>query len=169
MTDTLQLDPVTTHAGLIERICLHETRTPGFPGYDEAESLKAMWFIRQMMANRVRYPRVFGNPVGITEAEIMRLPNQFPGFQTYPALTASAMKNVTDCVDLANNPRGYRHPLFLKHVQNAITVATAPAVPLDQFVPQAAGWKKQGSPSPGKRYTLWNTLQGNDYYITKMS
>lgn len=42
MVDLVHLDPVATHEGLIERLCLHETITPGVPGYIEADSLKAM-------------------------------------------------------------------------------------------------------------------------------
>ena len=169
MTDLVQLDPVGSHEGLLERLCLHETKTPGLPGYVAADSLKAMWFIRQFMANRIRYPLVFGNKAGITEAELMKEKDQFPGFETYPALTAAAMKNVTDCINLANDPKGWRHPLFLAHVQNALTVARASAVPADQIVPGAAGWKKEGTPSPGAKYVFWRNLQGNDYYTTPLT
>ena len=168
MADLVQLDPVGTHEGLLERLCLHETITPGMPGYVDADSIKAMWFIRQMLANRVRFPRVFGNKAGITEAEVLKLKDQFPGFETYPALTAGSMKNVTECVRLANDPKGWRHALFLKHVQNAVAVAQAAAVPADQVVAEAAGWKKHDTPSPGAKYVLWRVLQGNDYYTTPM-
>ena len=169
MADPVQLDHMATHAGLLERLCLHETITPGLPGYDDAESLKAMWFIRQMIANRLRFPRVFGNKKGLTETELMKIPKQFPGFETYPNLSSGAMVNVNQCVKLANDPHGWRHAKFLKHVQNAIVVAQAPSVPLDQAVPGAAGWKKHGAPSPGAKYAFWRTLQGNDFYTTPMS
>jgi len=170
MPDPIRLDEVGTPAGLRERLFLHETLTPAFARYDREEAFHVMWFIRQVLANRVAHPRVFGIRGTVrSEADLMAIPNQFPGFETYPRLSAAEMTNVNECVRLANATGDRRQSAYRQHVQDAITVATAPAVPIQYSAPTAAAWKRAGTPSPGAKFTLYRTMQGNDYYTTPMS
>ena len=78
------------------------------------------------------------------------------------------MVNVYGCVSLANAAHDGRQPAYRQHVEDAITVATAAVVPPDQLVLTAAAWKRHGTPSPGTKFVLYRTLQGNDYYTTPL-
>jgi len=169
MADPIQLDPEATPAGLRERLFLHETLSPGFPQYNRDDALRVMWFIRQVLANRVAHPRVFGLRSPQTEASIITDPRQFPGFEGYPHLDSGSMANVYQCVLLANAPHDRRQAAYRQHVVDAITVATAAGIPADQRVPTAGGWKRHGTPSPGPKFQFYRSLQGNDYYTTPLS
>ncbi len=55
--DVVELDPLTTTAGLMERLFLHETRSPAYgKSYSQPDSLKAMRLMRQVLRNRLKHP-----------------------------------------------------------------------------------------------------------------
>ncbi len=164
----VRFDVEATPAGLRERLFLHETLTPAYPDYSRKNSVEAMWLIRQVIANRVTFPRAFGLHAPETEARLITDPNQFPGFEGYPNLSVTAMRNVYEVERLANSPRDRRHQLYLDHLTDAIMVATAPSVPTNMLVPGIAAWKTLGTPTPGKRFKYYKTLQRTDFYTTEL-
>ena len=163
MTDTLHLDDAATNAGAMERLFLLETRTPAYGDYDEAESLRAMRIMRQVIENRLKAPRLWGAPGATTETEVIAVSSQFAGFGGYPELSADMSSLLATILKLANSAADPRRAKYARFVQDAIIAATEASPALPAYA-EAAGWRTSRHSPPGANFRLIISLQGNDFY-----
>ena len=164
MTD-LALDPLTTPAGLMERLFLHETRSPAYGrAYEQTQALKAMRLMRQVLRNRLKQPALWGAKGALDEIPLITIKSQFGEFGLYPKLPVQFMKHVNEMVSSANAPGSYLHDLNLQHVKDAILVATETVPPPDISALNVTSWRTEGASSPSARFRKVTTVQGNDFY-----
>ena len=163
--DRIELDDIGSDAGLFERVMLHETLTPGMDGYVEADSLKAMRLMRQVFANRLKNKAYFGGNAVHTALDLLRIGGQFGEFSAYPKLNAEFMKNVTQIMGIANNPKHPGFEDYRKHVENAKLAATEIAPPADAIIPNVVCWRTQGSKGSGGYMRPSVSLQRNTFYV----
>jgi len=159
------LAPAATVTGVIERVLLHEAPTPYFPIYDADESFKAMRLMRQVLRNRLKHPKDFGVPGAKDEMDVVRNPSQFAGFGKAPNMSAAFMLNVTQALEIANNPRHAKQAAFRRHVEQAITAATEASPPAEFRLPNLYYWRTGKHSDPGKRTRLYRRIQGLDFYL----
>jgi len=161
----IDLHPLSTPAGLMERLFLHETRSPAYGArYDRDESLKAMRLMRQVVANRLKHPRLWGAPGAKDEIGIITIKSQFGQFGLYPNLPPPFMAHVDAMVASANDASSSLHAANLQHVQDAVTAATEADPPADLVALAAVSWRTEGHGSPGGNFRAVVTVQGNTFY-----
>ena len=163
----LQLAPESTDAGAMERMLLLETADPSRPDYNQADSLKAMRWMKQVVDNRLAapYKSRFGEPADAkTETDIIAVGNQFAGFGDYPTLDASLKGKLAVVLHLANTPSDKRSGDYAAFVNNAILVATEAQPSTEARVLNLAAWRTKSSHPPGGDFRLYMTLQGNTFY-----
>ncbi len=108
----LALAPLSTPEGLMERLFLHETRSPGYgASYNGDEALKAMRLMRQAVENRLKAPKLWGAPGARDEIAIIANKSQFAEFGAYPNIPASFLSQVELILALATTPRTPATPL----------------------------------------------------------
>ena len=165
MSDLVQLDPLTTPAGLMERLFLHETRSPAYGrAYDQADSLKAMRLMRQVLRNRLKHPEQWGARGATDEIPLITIRSQFGQFGLYPRLPVTFMAHVEEMIASANTPGSYLHAANLAHVRDAITAATEENPPADIAALGVVSWRTAGHGSPGPRFRAVVTVQGNTFF-----
>ena len=163
----VQLAPEATDAGAMERLMLLETYSPGRVGfYDRDDSLRAMRLMRQVIANRLRAPSRYSAAGATSDTDIVKLGNQFAGFEDYPDLPASLKGNLVEILRVANAQADRRSPAYSRFVQDAITAATEASPPLGHVDTTATGWRTALHHSPGKNFRIIATLQGNTFFAT---
>lgn len=159
-----ELDPLNTPIGLMERLFLHETRTPLFPSYKREDSLKAMRLMRQALRNRLKHPREWGAAGATSIVDIITIRSQFGAFADYPDLPARFMRDPYMIVHLANAPNDPRSAKCAEHVKDAITAATEQSPPAGASVADVVAWRTENHGSPGPRFRMAITLQGNTFF-----
>lgn len=159
------LDAPTTNAGAMERLMLLETMTPARRGYDRADSIKAMRITRQIIENRLRRPAEYGAPGAATETEIVAVGTQFAGFGSYPTLDADLTGLLNLILAKAHDQKEPRQAEYSQFVLDAMTAATE-AIPSGARYADATAWRTHDHGSPGGRFRLLVSLQGNDFYAT---
>lgn len=161
----IALAPLSTPAGLMERLFLHETRSPGYgASYDADEAFKAMRLMRQAVENRLKAPKLWGAPGARDEIGIIANKSQFGEFGSYPNIPASFLSQVELILALANNAKDSRHAVYAQHVQNAIVAATEVTQPVELRGLGVVAWRTAGHGSPGRNFRAVTTLQGNTFY-----
>ncbi len=163
----LQLHPESTDAGAMERMFLLETADPSRPDYNQAASLKAMRWMKQVVDNRLAAPRKsrFGEPADAkSETDIIAVGNQFAGFGDYPELSGAFKGKLALVLHLATAPKDPRNGDYAGFVSNAILAATEVQPPTEARVPNLAAWRTKNTHSPGGDFRLYQTLQGNTFY-----
>ena len=163
----LQLHPESTDAGAMERMFLLETADPTRPDYNQADSLKAMRWMKQVVDNRLAAPKKsrFGEPSNATtETDIISVGNQFAGFGDYPELSGAFKSKLALVLHLANTANDPRNADYAGFVANAIQAATEVQPPTEARVTNLAAWRTGTSRSPGGDFKLYQTLQGNTFY-----
>ena len=159
----MKLDPPNSPTGAMERLFILETRTPAFAHtYNEADSLKAMRYMRQVIENRLKASAQWGARNAKDEVDIIAIGNQFEGFGDYPVLPASKESILADALRIANSPGDARSPIYTQFVQDAITAATE-VTPGSVLIPNLVAWRS-GPHSPGPRFKVAATVQGNTFY-----
>lgn len=155
------LPPETTASGAMARLFLLETTKPQDPRYDRTKSLEAMRLMRQTIENRLASPRHYMAAGAQDETDIIRLGNQFAGFDGYPILSSKPS------IELKLLNEGARsNPDIAQFIADAVTVATEPnPSPAVQFR-NVSAWRTEHSRSPGPRFRKLITIQGNDFYET---
>ena len=131
--------------------------------YDEAESLRAMRYMRQVVENRLKASAQWGAPHAQSEIDVIAIGNQFEGFGDYPILGADKTSILHDALRIANTPSDKRSAKYSKFVQNAILAATE-VTPASVLIPNLVAWRTLGSGSPGPRFTVAATVQSNTFY-----
>ena len=149
----------------MERLFLLETMTPVRSGYNRVDSLQAMRIMRQTIENRLRAPAQYGAAGATTETEIIAVGNQFAGFGAYPTLDADLASLLQTILEIAANKADPRQARFAQFVADAVTAATETTAPGALYA-DATAWRTQGRGSPGGRFRLLVTLQGNEFYAT---
>ena len=158
------LAPLSTPAGLLERMFLHETLTPEYADrYNRDQSLRAMRFMRQVLENRLKDAAHWGAPGARDIIPIVKAKGQFGQFALYPNLPAKFMSGVTGIVDNANSITYPKRVLFAEHIADAITAATEVVFKADIVAMRPLAWMKAGN-SPGRRFRLLEVLQGNAFF-----
>jgi hypothetical protein len=94
---------------------------------------------------------------------VIRARGQFQGFENYPACDESISHRIQQIVDVANNPEDKRSRDFTDFINAAIAVARADTIP-ETSPGKLTAWRTAGSGSPGKGFTLFRTVAGNDFY-----
>lgn len=136
------------------------------PHADSGNTVKAMGWMRRVIANRLAHPSPFGSEasggiIGVISAKKLGL--QFAGFGDYPTLSAGVAKNIADKLAIADNPKDPRHPRYLAFVQAAIDAANNPA-PADPCPTGLYFWRTAGKGGPGGRATHYQDLDGNAFF-----
>ena len=124
-----------------------------------------MRIMRQTIENRLRAPAQYGAPGATTETEIIAVGNQFAGFGSYPTLDADLASLLQTILKIAGDRTDPRQARFAQFVADAITASTEAISPGALYV-DATAWRTQGRGSPGGRFRLLVTLQGNEFYAT---
>ena len=151
----------------MERMFLLETADPTRPDYNQADSLKAMRWMKQVVDNRLAAPQKsrFGEPANATtETDIISVGNQFAGFGDYPTLSAAFKGKLALVLHLATATNDPRNADYAGFVSNAILAATEVQPPSEARVPSLAAWRTKTTRSPGGDFRLYQTLQGNTFY-----
>jgi hypothetical protein len=80
--------PESSELGIVTRMLLAESTTPGDPDFVVEESLESMQWIRHVLLNRLKFgPQYFGTgKKATTIAELIKAPNQVKGFESYPGI-----------------------------------------------------------------------------------
>jgi hypothetical protein len=94
---------------------------------------------------------------------VITAPGQFQGFRHYPHYDARIVHNLQQMVDIANNPRDRRSPLFNGFVSTAIRIASVPTIS-DPSPGALTAWRTAGSGSPGTGFQLYKTILGTSFY-----
>ena len=165
MTDAVQLAPLTTPAGLMERLFLHETRSPAYGGsYDRVASLRAMRLMRQVLHNRLKHPEQWGARNATNEIPLITIKSQFGQFGLFPRLPVTFMAQVEEMVASANSSGSYLHAANLAHVQDAILAATEASPPDEIAALGIVSWRTARHGSPGSNFRPVVTVQGNTFF-----
>ena len=146
---------------------LLETADPSRPDYNQADSLKAMRWMKQVVDNRLAAPRKwrFGEPQDAkTETDIISVGNQFAGFGDYPELSADLKSKLAVILHLAAATSDPRNRDYAGFVSNAIMAATETQPPTEARVPNLAAWRTKATRSPRGEFRLYRILQGNSFY-----
>jgi len=162
---TTMLAAPNTDAGAMERLMLLETMTPARRDYNREDSIQAMRIMRQTIENRLRTPSQYGAPDAKTETDVIAVGNQFAGFGSYPTLDADLSGLLQEILDIAQSSKDPRHLKFAQFVSDAITAATEAISPGARYA-DATAWRTHNRGSPGGRFRLIASLQGNDFYAT---
>ena len=159
----LKLDALNSPAGAMERLFMLETKSPAYVTvYDEAESLRAMRYMRQVIENRLRASAQWGARNAKDEVDIIAIGNQFEGFGDYPVLPAPKEAILSDILRIANSASDGRSGRYSQFVQDAITAARE-VTPASALIPNLVAWRS-GPHSPGQRFRVATTVQGNIFY-----
>ncbi|MDL5599109.1 hypothetical protein QS468_40815 [Bacillus subtilis] len=165
VTGKLSLPDPATDEGCLARLLLAESIAPK-PNTDNAEALKSMQWMRQVIENRMTFsePKHFGKPAGKTMTAFItaKEPLQFEGFGNYPNLGAK-QTNIDEFLRLANDGSDIRFERMRQHVQNALDVASgaklgAPA-PSKVFA-----WRTSNSGSPGGNFVKVADVGGQAFF-----
>ena len=151
----------------MERMFLLETADPSRPDYNQADSLKAMRWMKQVVDNRLAAPRKsrFGEPADAkSETDIIAVGNQFAGFGDYPTLSAAFQGKLALVLHLAGATNDPRNADYAGFVANAKTAATEVQPPTEARFPNLAAWRTKSSHAPRGDFRFYMTLQGNTFY-----
>ena len=159
----LKLDAPNSPAGAMERLFMLETKSPAYvTAYEEAESLRAMRYMRQVIENRLRASAQWGARNATSEIDMIAIGNQFEGFGDYPSLPANKEATLADILKIANSASDGRSARYTQFVQDAITAATE-VTPAAALISNLVAWRS-GPHSPGPRFRVAATVQGNTFY-----
>ncbi len=165
----IQLPAKPTVEGAVTRLLMAEARGPSAASYVEADSKTAMQWMVVVLDNRLKNnPGQFMAPNAKTLLDIIKAPKQFAGFSTYPNYDASLVNRLQAMLDIANAVKDKRSALYTTFIQNAINVGKAAPI-ADPCVTAGSkrrlcGWRTGGSGSPGGRFMLYKSFNGNDFY-----
>lgn len=159
----LVLPAENTDAGAMARLFIAEAAVPRA---DAANTVRAMGWMRRVLENRLLHGRDFDASGATTITQVIAANDrhvQFAGFSSYPTLTAGVRQNIAARLALANDGRDRRQPIYAAFVQAAIDAATTPA-PADPCPTGLWFWRTAGATGPGGRSSLFQSLDGNDFY-----
>lgn len=125
----LELPPVNSEAGIIARMLIAENIMPDdkakkFTNLDD--SLTAMQWMRIALENRLSFshPQLLQVPKGATRLpELIKSRGVIEGFDNYPDIPLSQMKNIKNAVRIANDASISTFQLYRGYIKNAIDVA----------------------------------------------
>jgi hypothetical protein len=163
--EQVSLPAAKTDAGLLTRVLLAETPTPGSPYYSsDADAETVMIWMRAVISNRLAKPSgKYASAGAKTIADVIRAEGQFKGFEDYPNIRAKITTNLDDIVKIANDGGDTRREKYKKFLNTALKVAAMPSV----TDPSGSGlyfWRTAGSGSPSPEAKVFKTLMGNTFY-----
>lgn len=159
----IELPAANADEGAMARLFIAEVAAPKTGQKDES---KAMGWMRRVLQNRLLHPRDFDAKGATRISQIIAAHDrsvQFKGFDTYPTLSAAVSKRLQDRLAIANNPRHPDQQQYLNFAKAAIKAATEDA-PADPCPTGLYFWRTHNHAGPGGKATLWQTLEGNDFY-----
>jgi hypothetical protein len=160
----IALPIASTNAGVLTRLFLAETLAPGQPGVNATTSTDAMTLMRVVLENRLATPSGrWSSANARSMADVVRAPNQFEGFSSYPSLSPDVNKLIADMLRIANDASDARQGSIRAHVERAIAIASGPR-PADPTPTGLYWWKTEGSKPPGTGITIYRTVLGNTFY-----
>lgn len=158
------LPPVESEAGMLARLLLAESASPGDPGYSLGDARVCMQLMRIVLANRLARPDVRWASAGARSLrDVIRARNQFAGFDAYPALSTAVAARIADKVRIANTPSDARQRAMRAHVALAIEIATA-TTPRDPTKTGLYWWRTDGARPPGTNIVTYRTVLGNTFW-----
>lgn len=160
----ISLPERTTNAGVETRLLLAECLGPSHRAYSLADATTCMQLMHLVLSNRVKNPKPF-LARDSTLLAVITAHGQFQGFQNYPHYDSRIIKNLQAMVDIANNHKDRRAPVFASFISTAIQVARARAI-TDPSPGALTAWRTLGSGSPGSTFTLFKTVLGTSFYYT---
>jgi hypothetical protein len=164
---TLQLEPRSTTIGAETRLLLAECKGPSFSGYTLASATESMQLMDLVLFNRLKNnPGQFGAKHARTIIDIIKAPNQFHGFESYPNYSGAIANNIQSILNIANSSTDPRSADFSDFVSAAIDVATQATI-ADPSGGILAAWRKKASGSPGSNFVFFKTVGGNEFYRLK--
>jgi hypothetical protein len=113
--------------------------------------------------NRMANPGPFGAKGAKSLADIVRAKNQFAGFRNYPNYDSAIRTRIEAILKIANSTKDSRSATFTEFVNTVIEVANY-AEFSDPSPGKLVAWRTANSGSPGRGFTLFKTLGGNDFY-----
>lgn len=180
---SLDIPPLNSDTGVVIRVLLAESSSPGAEHYDLPAVRSGMYAMKATIVNRLRLGGgVFGAPGARTFAEIVGAPNQFAGFSLGSsgevAIATEVAARVAAYVERAqHSPQGP----YGVHLNTAREIAEAP--PSDPFillrtvagidvVGGTYGWRTVGAASPRGRFLAippenGGILSGNQFFTLR--
>ena len=182
---SVQLPPLSTVEGVVERLLLAESRGPAAPSYDEGEVYRGMQAMKAVLDNRLHHhPEQFGAPGALTYVDIITAPGQFQGFFRDESgmvhLSALVQQRIQEVVRLANTDAcspSYR--LVDDAMQVTMSRITDPFADVTRVERIAAkggsyGWQQEETADLGGYFLAipashGGVIQGNQYYTLRAS
>ena len=171
----LTLGAMSTNAGFLETVMLHETISPQNDEWNKDEALTAMRLMRQVIENRARHPQAFGAgkipPGPSAEIPVLMVRDQYAAFADAPNFPALFIAPVAQIMSGANNPKSPFYADYRVHVRKAIRAATEPMPPANLIVRNLYYWrtKDHGSPAHNNKQMQkiihpYKTVQNNTFW-----
>lgn len=150
---------------MLALLFLAENPTPEDAGYNAAEVVMSMQWMRIVIENRRPDPQRFGAVNG-TYAGIVTAKGQFAGFEGYPTIAKKQMTRLDQIIDRANDDEHPKQAAYGQLVQWANFVAVM-AKPEDPCTTGLYGWRTAGSSAPGGDFEEYRQKAGNQFYTLK--
>lgn len=162
---------------MLSRLLLAESINPGASTlYDEANSKKAMQWMRLVIKNRLEHedPSRFSakkqaGKNGYDIFDIVKASGQFHGFENYPSLGADITRNIAAFIAIATNHNHPKQQAYADYISNAISVAHEQGLSgvTDPCPTKLYGWRTKGSSAPGGSFEFYKDLAGQTFYTLK--
>jgi hypothetical protein len=158
----ISLPPKNDDEGAETRLLLAECAGPSMPAYTLSDATTCMQLMDRVLWNRFINSDKWRK--GATSiADIIRVPNQFAGFEKYPSLDSNIENTIQSMVSIANNTKDKRSPAFVAYINVAKTIATTPGIP-DPSLGTLAFWRTANHGSPGGGSVEYKTVLGNTFF-----
>lgn len=158
------LPAIGSEVGLWTWLFLAEVRSPMQAGYSAKDVAESMALIRLVVENRRKKPSGRWSSQGArSNADVVRVPGQFEGFNGYPNLPAKITTRVADMVAIANDASHKDFAAVRAHIMTAIRIGTEPVVG-DPTKTGLYWWNTEGAPRPGTGIVLHKAIMGNNFY-----
>jgi hypothetical protein len=166
-----ELPAESSEAGVLARLLLAESISPGSQGFAAKDSLQAMQWMRHAVLNRLKFgAQYFGaakNATTMTEA--IKGVNQFAGFEDYPRIGEDQASVINDVLGVANTSGHKNVLLYRQFVQDAIDVASGTKPGTDPCPTGLYGWRTKRRGSPGRNFELYKGFAGQEFYTLSES
>jgi hypothetical protein len=160
----LTLPDAKSNLGMLARLLMAETPSPGMPNYTVAESEDAMKMMVAVVFNRLAKPsNLYASQNATKLSDVVKAPGQFKGFQSYPEIDAEISKRIDETMAIANNGGDGRREKYKIFVQNVIRIAGTTSV-TDPNLANLYFWRTAGSGSPAPSAKAYKTVLGNTFY-----
>ncbi|AHG22792.1 hypothetical protein Z042_13290 [Chania multitudinisentens RB-25] len=148
------------------RVLLAETIQPTAPGFDMAQAVQAMQYMRQVLFNRLAFPHPHYLDVPRNNPTLLGLIGSgraVEGFKGYPQMTQDIIDRLGGFITSCNQGAGKHFLLYRQLFQHALAIATG-QLNGPEHNPKLYGWRTLKGGSPGINFQVAMNLQGQTFY-----